>query len=263
MIAADLKRFKRMAAQGVPLPAATLEAMAKAEAEDLTGADDDDAGNPGEVHRVADAEHAHDCPCHECDADRSAVGVDCGEFEHGARYREAVFVTKGAARYRSRRATNAEPGASDDWEAVGRAPTAPPARTKAKAAPPVWLKALVGELRDWVNERLEPLVRRVAAIETKAGGTGSGAELGDVVARLDALEARLTDGARSWAASNLADAFCGTFTDGTRYERGSLVVFGGSLWLSLRDVDGAQRPGKTDAWRLVTKHGRDAAREPR
>ena len=33
--------------------------------------------------------------------------------------------------------------------------------------------------------------------------------------------------------------------------------------LALRDVDGTQRPGKCADFRLVTKHGKDAAREPR
>ena len=254
MIAADLKRFKRMAAQGVQLPAATLEAIRAAEeAEDLNAVDDEAAGKPGEVHRAAaEAEHAHDCGCTECAADRAAVDVDCGEHDRGASYRAAVFVTKDGARYRSRRATSAAPGESDDWEAVGPARAAPATRpsTKAKFAPPKWLQLVVEEVRGFVNERIATLERK---LETKAGG-GSGAEL---EARVAALEERLRGEARDWARGALIDTFRGTFDDHTRYAAGELTVYSGSLWLCVRDADGA-RPGKSDCWRVVARAGKDA-----
>jgi len=231
----SLARMKRMRDQGVPLDARTLDAIRAAEAEALT-VDDDGAGEPGEAHRVEDAEH---------EANAAAVDVDCGEHAAAATYRAAVFVTKNGQRFQSRRATSAEPGASDDWEAVGPAPVAPPARasTKAKGVPQ-WVKLVVDEVRKWGRETfatrpdVEALARSVAELETRCAE----------------LENR--SGATA-TASALADAYAGVHVDGKHYERGRLVTFGGSLWLAMRDNDGA-RPGKSDDWKLIVKHGRDA-----
>jgi hypothetical protein len=252
-----LARMQRMRDQGVPLDARTLEAIRAAEAEALTVDDDEAAGKPGEVHRVADDPHAHDCGCVECDADRAAVGVDCGEFEPGTSYRQAVLVRKGAVRYRSRRATNAEPGSSDDWELAPEPRTAPATRpsTKAKFARPVWLRGLVAEIRTWAHETFATRADVELIAATKTGG-GSGAEL---EARIAALEERLDAHARN-ATLSLATAYKGPHFDGQSYLAGSCVTHGGSLWIAMQDTDG--RPGRVPDWRLAVKHGRDA-REPR
>lgn len=48
----------------------------------------------------------------------------------------------------------------------------------------------------------------------------------------------------------------GVYKDGTEYERGDAVTFGGSLWIAQRSgPDG--KPGQSDAWRLAVKKGRD------
>jgi hypothetical protein len=41
-----------------------------------------------------------------------------------------------------------------------------------------------------------------------------------------------------------------------KYARGSLVTWGGSLWLCLKDTE--DRPKTTDDWKVVARHGRDA-----
>ena len=71
--------------------------------------------------------------------------------------------------------------------------------------------------------------------------------------RIEALEQALE--AQKAAGPNLADAFRGGWMPGSVYARGSLTVHDGSLWLALVDSD--QKPGATDAWRLVTKKGKD------
>jgi hypothetical protein len=113
------------------------------------------------------------------------------------------------------------------------------------------LSALEGELTDVIGkvERLEKsgwdaarLLERVEQFEHA-----------DFAAKLDGLEKRL-DEVSEWS---LADAFCGTWSDGTEYERGCLAVHGGGLWLSLSDT--TSRPGTgngSSCWRLVVKNAR-------
>ena len=68
--------------------------------------------------------------------------------------------------------------------------------------------------------------------------------------RIEKLEAELKA-----KGPNLADAFRGAWTAGSTYARGSLVVQDGGMWLALADSD--HKPGATEAWRLVTKKGKD------
>jgi hypothetical protein len=244
----DLARYKRMVAQGVPLPASTLAAIR--EAEDLSAADGGDAGKPGEVYRVDDGEHAHDCDCAECAADVGARGVDCGEHCDGAAYRASVLVTKNGMTYRSRRATSAEPGESDDWAAMPPAAPATRASAKAKAAP-IWVRALASEIRAWCVETFASRadVERIAT--TKAGGESTA----ELEARVAVLEERLSAEAHDWAAASLADCYKGVHCDGQEYRRGSCVTHGGSMWIATTDT--AERPGRSSAWKLAVKHGRD------
>ena len=244
MIAADLKRFKRMAAQGVPLPAATLEAIRAAEATGAaTAVDDEDAGAPGEVHRAAaEDEHADDCACSMCSCDATDCGPWDREAAQSSRYRRGALVVKDGQQFRARRFTRhgAEPGVDADWERIGVAPAAPAApSTKAKFAPPPWLRGLVEEFRMWAHEtfaradRLDALERKLAEIETRSGAEAS--------------------------AAALADAYVGAHVDSRQYKRGQLCTHGGSLWLAMSDT--TSRPGRDESFRLVVKHGRDAKGE--
>jgi hypothetical protein len=72
------------------------------------------------------------------------------------------------------------------------------------------------------------------------------ASVAPIVARLDAIEEA--------AKKTLADSFKGTWQPGT-YERGSLTVWDGSLWLCMADTEA--KPGAGEGWRLITKRGRD------
>lgn len=49
--------------------------------------------------------------------------------------------------------------------------------------------------------------------------------------------------------------YCGVFQRALDYKRGSLVTFEGSAWCAL--VDTREVPGKSDAWQLAVKAGRD------
>jgi hypothetical protein len=79
-------------------------------------------------------------------------------------------------------------------------------------------------------------------------------ELAPLRAELEAAQHRIR-ALETAEAKTLADAFRGSWMPGSVYTRGSLTVCDGSLWLALVDSD--QKPGVTDAWRLVTKKGKD------
>jgi hypothetical protein len=66
-----------------------------------------------------------------------------------------------------------------------------------------------------------------------------------------ALEARVEALEASAATMSLADSHKGTHQRGVTYRRGDLLTCGGALWLALRDT--RERPGASDAWRLVVK----------
>ena len=55
--------------------------------------------------------------------------------------------------------------------------------------------------------------------------------------------------------------YCGDWTEGTTYERGSLVTCGGSLWHA--NVATHTRPHVDNSlWTIAVKRGRDAPRRP-
>lgn len=70
--------------------------------------------------------------------------------------------------------------------------------------------------------------------------------------RLDALSRRIAE--LEAGGPNLANCFRGTWQPGS-FERGSIVVWEGSLWLALRDT--SAKPGTGDDFRLIVKRGRD------
>jgi integrin beta 3 len=53
----------------------------------------------------------------------------------------------------------------------------------------------------------------------------------------------------------MATAYKGVWKDGTEYKNGSVITWGGSLWLSKADT--FAKPEKTNDWVLIVKHGRD------
>ncbi len=266
---ARLRRFQAQLGQDDPHLAALI---GKAETEASLVDDDEGAGGDDHVGQRTAADGVIElCGCVDC-AD------DCGAYVRAHGYGWQTTVTKDGRRWRTVHGAmpGDAPGESDRWEDIGAAravsESAPPVRQRAASPttgkrlrlPGGWqdlARLLIDEMRTFVGERIADVERKLAAGTTNAGA-GSRAELGAILERLDALEARLADGARSWAASNLADAFRGVFADNTFYSRGSIVVFGGSTWLALADCDGSERPGKSVGWRLITKRGREG-REPR
>ena len=52
-----------------------------------------------------------------------------------------------------------------------------------------------------------------------------------------------------------ADVYQGVYENGRTYERGQLVTWGGSLWLSEREAK--TKPGESAEWKLVVKRGAD------
>lgn len=53
-----------------------------------------------------------------------------------------------------------------------------------------------------------------------------------------------------------ADVYQGVYENGRTYERGQLVTWGGSLWLS--QAEAKAKPGESAEWKLVVKKGADA-----
>jgi hypothetical protein len=51
--------------------------------------------------------------------------------------------------------------------------------------------------------------------------------------------------------------YCGVYQPSASYQRGNVVTCDGSAFHATRSVS-AERPGSTDAWQLMVKHGKDA-----
>ena len=52
--------------------------------------------------------------------------------------------------------------------------------------------------------------------------------------------------------------YCGVWQPSAAYQRGNVVTYDGSAWHATRAV-AAERPGTSDGWQLMVKHGKDAA----
>src|SRR5262245_30622928 len=52
--------------------------------------------------------------------------------------------------------------------------------------------------------------------------------------------------------------YMGVFQSSMSYQRGSVVTHDGSAWHATRAVT-AERPGTSDGWQLMVKHGKDAS----
>ncbi len=102
--------------------------------------------------------------------------------------------------------------------------------------PKILADALAPMLEQLVARAIAPLIEAIRSIEQAA------------LVRIEALEKA--------GNQTLADSFKGTWQPGNSYERGSLVVWEGSLWIAMSG-DTAAKPGSGDDFRLVTKRGRD------
>jgi hypothetical protein len=52
--------------------------------------------------------------------------------------------------------------------------------------------------------------------------------------------------------------YCGVYQPSASYQRGHVVTHDGSAFHAVRATN-AERPGNSDAWQLMVKHGKDAA----
>jgi hypothetical protein len=74
----------------------------------------------------------------------------------------------------------------------------------------------------------------------------------DGIATREEIEAIVERKAADITVRTFADVYQGVFKPDTRYTRGLLTTWGGSLWLSL--VDTSRKPGDNNAdWKLVVK----------
>jgi hypothetical protein len=51
--------------------------------------------------------------------------------------------------------------------------------------------------------------------------------------------------------------FCGIYQRAMSYRRGSMTIFGGSLYAATRNAEPGEAPSESAAWQLCAKAGRD------
>jgi hypothetical protein len=85
-------------------------------------------------------------------------------------------------------------------------------------------KKLLAIIGDVIVETLDPLIRRIEALEAQQKNV----------------------------------RFRGTFQRAESYQKGNFSTHDGSLWCAVRDEPGT--PGDGDGWQLCAKRGRDADR---
>ena len=76
---------------------------------------------------------------------------------------------------------------------------------------------------------------------------------------LEEMDARIEARFRKLQVRTFADVYREVYRDEEQYARGDVVTYGGSLWLAKSDSKD-ERPGTSDAWRLIVKKGADAKR---
>lgn len=59
-----------------------------------------------------------------------------------------------------------------------------------------------------------------------------------------------------WQKPKVTDSYRGVWTFGEIYSKGDVITWGGSLFIAMRDPEGA-KPETDDAWKLAVKRGRD------
>jgi hypothetical protein len=105
------------------------------------------------------------------------------------------------------------------------------------------LRGVAGAIRDQVDKLAGAVLPKMREIETRTLLQAK---------EIEALRAALEE----LAERNLADAYKGTHQAGVAYQRGALCTHQGGLWLCLAST--SERPGSTDAWRLIVKRGATA-----
>ena len=101
---------------------------------------------------------------------------------------------------------------------------------------------VVRATKEYVARATGGLEDRIAKLEEK---------LLDARRQLAELEGRLTDGSLM--------RFEGVHSRGVNYQRGAVVVHGGTLWFCCRATSGTT-PGGGDVWLLVVKHSEAISR---
>lgn len=78
----------------------------------------------------------------------------------------------------------------------------------------------------------------------------------DGIATREELNSLIEERMGEMQVRTFADVYQGVYENGRSYERGQLVTWGGSLWLSQSEAKA--KPGESAEWKLVVKKGADA-----
>lgn len=90
-----------------------------------------------------------------------------------------------------------------------------------------------------------------------AGPKGDPGQRGaDGIATREELHSLIEERMGEIQVRTFADVYQGVYENGRQYERGQLVTWGGSLWLSQSEAKA--KPGESGEWKLVVKKGADA-----
>lgn len=90
------------------------------------------------------------------------------------------------------------------------------------------MKAIAPVLKRYIGDQLEPLRKRLDALERRA----------------DAAEERGLE-------------YRGIWQRAAAYRRGDVVTADGSLFVAIKAVGPGEQPGKSEDWQLCVKRGRD------
>jgi hypothetical protein len=98
-----------------------------------------------------------------------------------------------------------------------------------------------------------PVVKAVPALSSHDQGLlqGVAETLAPYLKKIEALEQRVAE------LESGAMKYCGVHQPSLAYRKGNVVTYDGSAWCATRSVS-AERPGSSDAWQLMVKHGKDA-----
>jgi hypothetical protein len=96
------------------------------------------------------------------------------------------------------------------------------------------MKGMAPVISDYIHGQLQPVADRLIALEAEVAGLR--VESKKLVAR--------------------GVIYRGVYASADEYKRGDLVTFDGSMWHANEET--RERPGKSSAWTLAVKRGRDA-----
>lgn len=133
----------------------------------------------------------------------------------------------------------------------------------------MWFDAYTNQQNAWAldfeRRAQDVLARAVARLpKPRDGMDGLAVEDFDVALEGRTITLTLTRGGevvrrREIRIPALLDA--GVYREGTAYERGDCVSFGGSIWIAQKDAPQG-KPGTSPDWRLAVKRGRDGSNSP-